>query len=139
VATGRIRFDRDLDAVIYEPVGSMAIHLDASSLKSGKVEVFRDQAGNHHLSAGDGRTKVADGSIVRAADIPNTDVTSNDLTGKKREDTPVIGTTDRAGALTGQGEVPDAVLKKAAVGQTPNIGDDPNAPKDANLGAGAGQ
>lgn len=137
MATYRVRHDRDLEQVIVEPVGGVPVHLDASGLDDGDFDVFLDQVGNHSLVGGKGRNKVAAGRIVRAAPIPNPAVTGSDLTGKDRKDTPVIGSdTIPSGGST---QTPDAVLKKAAVGQTPNVADGGGDPKSENLGPGAGQ
>lgn len=137
MAEYRVRHDRDLEHVIVEPVGGVPVHLDAAGLGDGDFDVFLDSAGNHSLVGGKGRSKVAAGRIVRAAPIPNPAVTGADLTGKDRQDTPVIGSDDKGAATTG--ETPAAVLKKAAAGQTPNLEDGGGDPKDANLGPGAGQ
>lgn len=123
--------------MIVEPVGGVPVHLDASGLGEGDFDVYVDGAGNHSLTGGKGRTKVAAGRIVRAAPIPNPAVTSADLVGKDRQDTPVIGTDQIP--VGGVRETPDEVLKKAAVGQTPNVADGGGDPNDPKLGPGSGQ
>jgi hypothetical protein len=137
-SSGRVRYDRDLEQVIFEPVGGPVQNFDGTGI-DGAFDVYQHTNGNYGLSGGDGWKKTGiSGHTVKGATIPNTAVTSKDLMGKDRQDTPVIGSNE-AQAVSGAGTVPDAVLIKAGVGQTPNIDDAPSTGDPANLGAGAGQ